>query len=216
MELPLTLVNKLNQASQLLHSNTEYQIKPVTRLNIYAVFDLFEGKLARIWFTRLEILTAKRVLPIWQEALPNNQLPEQILDLAEQVLNGSLDFEIARNASALDELYQLLGGDLEDEVPATVEFAGEAAYCAFVNIRHQPFQNLLVDEKLTDDKFYSQLGGDAASSAVKAFAGVLMDGYWVKKSDPQKRLEFWEWWLTEAIPQAWDLAQSSYKPDQHQ
>jgi hypothetical protein len=25
----------------------------------------------------------------------------------------------------------------------------------------------------------------------------------------QKRLEFWEWWLTEAIPEAWELAQQS-------
>jgi hypothetical protein len=25
----------------------------------------------------------------------------------------------------------------------------------------------------------------------------------------QKRLEFWEWWLTEAIPQAWELAEKS-------
>ena len=211
MELPMTLRNKLNQASQILHSNNEYQIKPITRLNIYAAFAEFENKLAKIWLTRLEILTAKRVLPLWQEALPNIQLPEQVLDLAEQVLDGFLDFETACNANILDELYQLLGGDLEDEVPATVEFAGESAYCAFVNIRHQPFQDLLVDEKLTDDKFYSQLGGDAASSAVKAFAGVVIDGYWVKKSDPQKRLEFWEWWLTEAIPQAWELAQSSYQ-----
>jgi hypothetical protein len=24
--------------------------------------------------------------------------------------------------------------------------------------------------------------------------------------DPQKELEFWEWWLTEAIPKAWELA----------
>jgi hypothetical protein len=29
--------------------------------------------------------------------------------------------------------------------------------------------------------------------------------------DDRKRLEFWEWWLTEAIPQAWDLGQDSYQ-----
>jgi hypothetical protein len=28
--------------------------------------------------------------------------------------------------------------------------------------------------------------------------------------DFQKRLEFWQWWLTEAIPQAWELAQQSF------
>jgi len=32
--------------------------------------------------------------------------------------------------------------------------------------------------------------------------------------DPQKRLDFWEWWLTEAIPQAWELANSTYQPKQ--
>jgi len=30
-----------------------------------------------------------------------------------------------------------------------------------------------------------------------------------KKFDVQIELEFWEWWLTEAIPQAWELAQQS-------
>ena len=29
------------------------------------------------------------------------------------------------------------------------------------------------------------------------------------KYDLSKRLEFWEWWLTEAIPQAWELAETS-------
>ncbi len=28
--------------------------------------------------------------------------------------------------------------------------------------------------------------------------------------DPIKRLEFWEWWLTEAIPQAWEMAEQTY------
>jgi hypothetical protein len=58
------------------------------------------------------------------------------------------------------------------------------------------------------------------------FASIAMASYSFKESektdlidkrqindlenfDPQKRLEFWEWWLTEAIPQAWELAQQS-------
>ena len=28
--------------------------------------------------------------------------------------------------------------------------------------------------------------------------------------DPIKRLEFWEWWLTEAVPQAWEIAEQTY------
>lgn len=28
--------------------------------------------------------------------------------------------------------------------------------------------------------------------------------------DPTKRLEFWQWWLTEAIPQAWEMANQTF------
>jgi hypothetical protein len=153
----------------------------------------------------LGILTAKFVLPIWQEALSLNTIPQQLLLLAGQVLRGELTYEVVIRSSVVDELYHLIGGSLEG-FPANVEFAGEATYNSFISIEHFPFTLIDVTESLTDEQFHSQLGGDAATAAVKAYAGITKNNIWTEKNDPQKQGEFWKWWLEEAIPQAYQLA----------
>jgi len=45
--------------------------------------------------------------------------------------------------------------------------------------------------------------------ALRAFAGDYAAKDWIERINNQLSLEFWEWWLTEAIPQAWELAQQS-------
>ena len=42
---------------------------------------------------------------------------------------------------------------------------------------------------------------DSASYAAIAYSGGVA---WEKDSDPQKRLEFWTWWLNYAVPAAAD------------
>ncbi|MBN9390848.1 MAG: hypothetical protein J0I20_22655 [Chloroflexi bacterium] len=82
------------------------------------------------------------------------------------------------------------------------------------------------------DEMFIGLFVDCASMAVCAYSGISFD--WDIVDDevnegindfqkvlnlvnttfapefiPEKRLEFWKWWLKEAIPQAWELAQQS-------
>ena len=43
--------------------------------------------------TRLEMLAAQHVLPIWQGVLPHDQLPRRLLDTAETLVHGRADVE---------------------------------------------------------------------------------------------------------------------------
>jgi hypothetical protein len=43
---------------------------------------------------------------------------------------------------------------------------------------------------------------DVAQMAAVVFAG---GGIWDRNSDRLQREKFWEWWLTKAVPQAWDM-----------
>jgi len=42
---------------------------------------------------------------------------------------------------------------------------------------------------------------DSSFFAAAAYAGGAV---WDSDSDSLKRREFWEWWLNEAVPMAWD------------
>lgn len=58
---------------------------------------------------------------------------------------------------------------------------------------------------------------DFVTAAVKAYTAIDRNPLgeyklWPDEFDAKKRLEFWEWWLTEAIPQAWELAKQSKLP----
>jgi len=82
-----------------------------------------------------------------------------------------------------------------------------------------------VEREILDEDDLIRLTGDFVTEAMKAYSIIDTNkpGHWLYSKgaisklsgievDLQKRLEFWEWWLTEAIPQAWELAQETYKP----
>ena len=56
----------------------------------------------------------------------------------------------------------------------------------------------------SNDELLVQMGGDAAGVAAVGFACGLLS----TECEPERLEEFWTWWLTEALPQAWALAAS--------
>jgi hypothetical protein len=62
------------------------------------------------------------------------------------------------------------------------------------------------DYSLDDDGDWDEGDGyrDAAGWGAYVMAGGTVDD---PKADASKRREFWEWWLSEAIPAAWQMVQ---------
>ncbi len=146
----------------------------------------------------LAILAVRKVAPIWHRLRPEDEFVDNVLRDAERVLAGDLDPEEARDRAGdlwvdMDDL--AADGDLN---PAAVGYAAIGALLAAA--RDEMFDPDTVDISLTDadvDAYET----DAAFAAAAAYAGGPP---WDSDADAEARREYWTWWLTEALPQAWD------------
>lgn len=184
-------------------------------------FELFTEGYKR--YTLLNLLTVMHVLPIWDQdmprflsATPTNlvgiaQLPHYILQNAQAILQGNFE------PSALQQLTQELSQAIES-LPILFKYnvmeVAIAAYSFFLTVdRHTPF-NLTAEinlETATDVSLYqSSSNWDVAWHASQASCAIDPDPIGTTERHPieydrQKRVEFWQWWLQEAIPQACQL-----------
>jgi hypothetical protein len=169
----------------------------------------------------LAILTAEKVLPQWD--LVWEQTPffdhfctaEELIETSKQLLRKSISF---REALAILIDFNT-GQNIYAWVTYEVDYAFNAAYYALellvvgTTTLLEPFDEGKVDES----------GSDFAEKAVRAYTAVDCNdpGKWFECFGPnpenvtpivfnwERRLEFWEWWLSEAIPQAWQLTQEN-------
>lgn len=187
---------------------------------------------ADLTFGWLAIITSRKVLPIWLEAYPDENednkkdqydflgnKPTEMLKAAEGVLRGTVD---------ADEAFGQVCGKFYDGLGALEYTTTEKVYCACAasydtlevildgidGLRLEGTRFAITDEEIR----YGQR--DFAAMAVRAYISIDKNepGVWSKGKykctssydpltlDCEKRLEFWEWWLTDAIPQAWELA----------
>ncbi len=216
--LPSQLQFLVVQELEKLHQRSNHRVDAQTRRSIYQAFGPPTERLsirARSW---LAILTAQKVLPIFQQALPAEDMPQRLIEMAIAVVEKKVDVEEAYQLAT--EGHEMVGrqwGYDEADVPWNAWFAGNAAVRALLEtVTHEPFQRLdkfwklgqlptsdrqivRADEWL--DEELAQVGGDVASAAAMAWACGTAD----PKCDPDKLREFWEWWLAQAIPKAWEI-----------
>lgn len=161
-------------------------------------------------YGELAILTAHYTLPIWENAVPiivardetiPKDVPHIMLLLARQVLEGSVS---PQNANILfsHDYYHMLGA-ISHDVPYAPWEAAYAAYNALGMILGvNPFQG-------ERDVAVTAMHAYAASDVSNDPEESLGPGHKPIWFDNEKCVIFWEWWLTEAIPEAWERAHSS-------
>ncbi len=144
--------------------------------------------------TALDTLCVKHTISKWHKVFPNDNGPDRMLEIAQQVLDGKIDI---RNAMRLrDEFY----ADVVEkrkykphEYPAM--FVGHAAastvLTAIVELDESPGFFTKQDEDLDPESYEPSYL--TASAYSEGFLG---------KGDTGKRREFWLWYLETAIPQA--------------
>jgi len=158
----------------------------------------------------LGYLTGQKVITLCLQNNPDDNIPRRIIQTLENVLQNRMTVENTCNLLYQDYYY---GTNVERKTT----FGVWCAYCAIY---------AALELVLADSSFYFEtyskdndgnegLSRDFASLALRAYSAIDNNppGAWFREKigtpiefDSQKRLEFWEWWLTEAIPQAWDLA----------
>jgi Immunity protein Imm5 len=169
-----------------------------------------------IWFA---IVTAKKVIvacktiegqPVKRDNIIKEA--EEILNLAENTLKQKNSFEETKYL--LENKYWFF---YDDDLPYNISSTYKAAVMVLHILIHSARELATTDY---DDEEIGIIRGDFAFEAVKAYTAVdknyesvplLRNRSSLIKFDPEKRLEFWTWWLTEAIPQAWELAHTTYR-----
>ncbi|MDQ3930288.1 MAG: Imm5 family immunity protein [Chloroflexota bacterium] len=199
--LPLAahLQQAIEQAYAAMVRRDDHAVIPIYRQRIYAAFGPARDQLSYQCRGWLDVLTARFVLPMWQEVWPGDPLATRLFVLAEDVLHGR-----KQRTAVADELGQVWA-QLEGS-HAEAEWQAHDRAC---NARQAAVQTLawlvdpwpscrLMTEDETDWDLLDPICSDAAMWAVNAYAGAVYD--WV--SDPTQRREFWTWWLHDAIPVA--------------
>ncbi|MBA3921072.1 MAG: hypothetical protein H0X31_04915 [Nostocaceae cyanobacterium] len=151
--------------------------------------------------TTLAILASQYVLPMWDNVNEDNT-PASVLTMAEQVLNGTLDIQLAR--SYKDKVWTKL------ENNASVPEHQCLEYQKLVNIELSALASLnsaLYDEEfdpnnLNYDLTDADVDADESDSSFWAASAYADGPIWEPSSSATKRLELWEWWLTTAVSEA--------------
>lgn len=150
------------------------------------------------------LLTAQKVAPLWERVAEQSpfegeiyEVP-QMLEISEKLLKGKYDLLKAYN-----------------------ELVSDFWYFHRPNLTHDTYHTFCAAIATLSFIIHgNRSGGDFFEEAIDAYSSTAPnkpelhdepDSPYPIEFDDRKRLEFWEWWLTEAIPQAWDLGQSSYQ-----
>jgi hypothetical protein len=202
---PNVLDETLVQAFNRMNHDPKHLLPPIYRSAVYQALIASPGGARALSF--LAIITAHRVLPVWERAFPADLTAQRMMGLAGRVMAGRVDLRMADEAmeEASQQLSHLWS---KSDLSPTLEqsfYAGDAALNAlatalgwgdFVFLREHVWE-----ETDTDD----DVGSDDADTALLARM-ALTHGQWEDCFDVAKSREFWVWWVTDAVTKACQAA----------
>ncbi len=211
MTVPSELRKRIDAVLDTL--SNESPLRPDQLADLHNAFGLPIDPAANRARGRLVILTAERVLPHWQAIFPEEKTPDRVLALARELLDGRTDLDAAFDYADHARFavgYAVDNMDLDrGEYDFQADFAGQTALKALEYVLYlQCFTR-----KIPLHGYHELEPTDlldpwtaAIQTALQAQAGLERDEYgeWSGKFDPGRCREFWQWWLSEAIPAAWN------------
>jgi DNA-directed RNA polymerase specialized sigma24 family protein len=186
-DLPLELRQVLARAGAGVAGDPEHNLPPVYRRAIYAIWGYADPASPRGW---LALITARRVADLWQAA-GRRLLAGDLLGVIEGILRGRLSPVTGRQA-AQAAWRQLVSAPPTPD-PRALDAAQAALQAMSEVLGADPFHAVSLRNTVTDAEL-DPVSSDAARWAAAAYSG----------SDPRRRGEFWQWWLYEAVPLAWN------------
>lgn len=234
MSLPIQLQTAVEHALNHINHHPQHEYHPEKRKELMQVVTKYgkQGRITRAW---LAIKAAESVATVYDNYVLANAGKLRIFDadnyrsfcldsiqLAINVLQGSETVEKA--SSVLIESHYYMTDYIATALPYRVANAAKTSSRAIAEVviciesdttqletdifwsrLHRIVDSdgtVLRGEKLTNLAWASFMLADTAAYAliVKAYDIDTKIIY------PSAALEFWQWWLTEALPQAWELA----------
>jgi hypothetical protein len=209
MLIPQELEKTIERAYTQMKAHPARALVPIHRQALYNLINLNDSLHERRSFKWLAIVTARYTLSIWQNTKLDNRSPEYLIKMAEGILNGkgSIDAANIEADKAWEQIEKLGTINNDRSINNRSFYVYVTAFEALMEVLgRDPFQDIVIDESSTDFDL-DPWSSDTALWAVAAYAGQIGD----LDSDTSKRQEFWEWWLQEAIPTAWNLSKSGMR-----
>ena len=145
--------------------------------------------------TRLALSSAcaRKVLPIWSTALPEDKLPQETLSLTQRYLEGNASPEALKQAfSVSGDLINDLGNEGSNYIAVVAGLA--ALHTALLALVDEPL--LYANYIGTRDQELEIYDWDSAYLACLAYSWTQPE--WDKNQRAVKELEFWVWYLEQA------------------
>jgi hypothetical protein len=218
MAIPNDLRDFLLIRLEKVRKDALHRQNPYFRLALYNKLRFYREVPGQRILSHLQLITLDFLAPLWQEEMhdtPYQVLPELVANLAEDLLNDKIS-EDSQAGSYAKNFIARVQDQYYNPLPARPAVSVRAKYISIafeqcLNIKNiNPYAdivtakgNYILDET-DEDSFYLGLAGDIAATALIAHAGIFQDNRWTSQFDHQKSLAFWVWWLTKAIPQAWE------------
>jgi hypothetical protein len=154
--------------------------------------------------THLAAAAVRRVLPHWEAVLPADDYPQRLLKAAEQYLAGELSYEKAYDLVGLGWVHaSKISAQLADRRAPGGRLTSLVGYAAS-RVLFVAVQDELFDPDDVDDP-ESHGSGDPESMDASYMASAVAAGGFPedKSSDVGARRQYWQWYLEEAVPRAW-------------
>lgn len=200
MTMPTDVVDMVNQCRQHMLVHAQHALTPIDRYGIYKTFWEADSEYGHKAYQKLCIVTARYVLPLWKQVLPQDSFVYLIWEAINQVLAGTT--EPIQAEKIAEDIWQ----EIESRSSSTLSSQEIRALCvAEATLRalwavmdRTLFGGAKIEVTYTDADI-DPWSSDTAQWAVTALAG----GVWDSESNSGERRKFWLWWLDEAIPFAW-------------
>jgi hypothetical protein len=212
--MPPTITDRVSEGLAALYRHPERALLPWYRYAIYSALspDHHSDRLAaRAW---LDIVAVRHVLFCWRPSAHDWSSswlqPERLLALAEQLIRRNIDRSLA--CTAINRAQAL--ADVVGEAASSPHYCSWCVYEAALRALQNAWNVSQLSGATTsmdDASAYAAIavaGGvwrplNSSSSATVAAKGCWD---WQTEEAQLRRAVFWEWWLRDAVPAAWDLA----------
>lgn len=199
------LNNILEEAKNKILSHHKGELTLPIRKSIWKMFGGCEFKaehkaLPTIGLKRrvkLATICVKKIIDIWNKVAANDKRPLEMLEVSEKYIEGSVDYEFVSKQlnNFMNDLINL-GSDESYFKAALVGFA--ATHTVSIALSDERLMVYGDDSDLDDD--YDPESWDTSYYTSLAYTD---NEPWDENSNVEKRREFWLWYITEAVPQAY-------------